>query len=90
MSTAPKNNSSTVDTAAAISETEDMKMFQAARRTGRRNALGDLSEHIAQGNPIDLFVIVITYSFSILVNASNTTSDVEKMAPHFQSMSIKH
>lgn len=88
MSTAPKNNSSTVDTAAAISETEDMKMFQAARRTGRRNALGDLSEHIAQGNPIDLFVI--TYSFSILVNASNTTSDVEKMAPHFQSMSIKH
>lgn len=52
MSTTTKNNSNSVDTAAAaaISEAEDMKMFQAARRTGRRNALGDLSEHLAQGN----------------------------------------
>lgn len=54
MSTTTKNNSNSVDTAAAISEAEDMKMFQAARRNGRRNALGDLSEHLSQGNPSNL------------------------------------
>ena len=88
MSTTTKNNSNSVDTAAAISEAEDMKMFQAARRNGRRNALGDLSEHLTQGNPSN-FTIPISHPF-ILANASKSTSDVDKMAPHFQSMSIKH
>ncbi len=49
MSTTTKNNSHTTDTVTTISDAEDMKMFQAARRNGRRNALGDLSEHLAHG-----------------------------------------
>ncbi|CAF4033033.1 unnamed protein product, partial [Rotaria sp. Silwood1] len=42
------------------------------RRTGRRNALGDLSEQFAQ------------------VGHAMSSSEVDKMGPHFQSMSIKH
>ncbi len=49
MSTTSKNNNNTAEAIASISEAEDMKMFQAARRNGRRNALGDLSEQLAQG-----------------------------------------
>jgi hypothetical protein len=49
MSTTAKTNNNTNETIASISEAEDMKMFQAARRNGRRNALGDLSEHLAHG-----------------------------------------
>lgn len=93
MSTASKNNSNTADTAAAaaaISEAEDMTMFQAARRTGRRNALGDLSEHLAQGKLISFSLQIRLFFFLLLVNTSNSGSDVDKMAPHFQSMSIKH
>lgn len=49
-STTSKSNSNTTDSANTITESEDLNMFQAARRTGRRNALGDLSEHLSQGN----------------------------------------
>jgi len=49
MSTTAKSSTNTTETVPSISEAEDMKMFQAARRTGRRNALGDLSEHLSQG-----------------------------------------
>ena len=48
--TASSNSNATSDSASAITEAEDMKMFQAARRTGRRNALGDLGEHLSQSN----------------------------------------
>lgn len=48
MSASASNNSNTNEPNTPISEAEDVKMFQAARRTGRRNALGDLSEHLAQ------------------------------------------
>ena len=44
---ATTNSNPTNDSTNTITEAEDMKMFQAARRTGRRNALGDLSEHLA-------------------------------------------
>lgn len=37
------------DDSSLISEDEDMKMFQAARRSGRRNALGDLAEQLPAG-----------------------------------------
>lgn len=33
----------------AISEAEDNNLSQAVRRSGRRNALGDLGEDLAQG-----------------------------------------
>ena len=33
----------------SISEMDDTNMFQAARRNGRRNALGDLGEQLVQG-----------------------------------------
>jgi hypothetical protein len=46
MSATAKSNT---EPSSSISESEDMKMFQAARRNGRRNALGDLSEQLAQG-----------------------------------------
>jgi hypothetical protein len=49
MSTTPKSSTNTTETVPSISEAEDMKMFQAARRTGRRNALGDLGEQLSQG-----------------------------------------
>lgn len=71
-STTSKSNNNTTDSANTITESEDLNMFQAARRTGRRNALGDLSEHLSQ------------------VSGPNASLDVEKMAPHFQSMSIKN
>ncbi len=44
MSTTPKNDNNTTESSNSISEADDMKMFQAARRTGRRNAMGDLGE----------------------------------------------
>ena len=47
--TATASSSSSGSSASAISEVEDVNMFQAARRTGRRNALGDLGEQLAQG-----------------------------------------
>jgi len=50
MSTTSKSNSNTADSANTITESEDLNLFQAARRTGRRNALGDLSEHLSKGN----------------------------------------
>jgi hypothetical protein len=49
MSTTAKSNNNTNEPVTPISEAEDVKMFQAARRNGRRNALGDLSEQLAQG-----------------------------------------
>ena len=48
MSASTKNNNKTSESVSSISDVEDAKMFQATRRTGRRNALGDLSEHIAR------------------------------------------
>ncbi|CAF2196534.1 unnamed protein product [Rotaria magnacalcarata] len=72
MSGLTPSDSNTSETAASIAEAEDMKMFQAAKRNGRRNALGDLSEHLSQ------------------VEQGVSASEVDKMAPHFQSMSIKH
>ncbi|CAF1107908.1 unnamed protein product [Rotaria sp. Silwood1] len=48
MSASATNANNTTETTPPISEAEDLKMFQAARRTGRRNALGDLSEQFAQ------------------------------------------
>ncbi len=33
----------------SIPEIDDVNMFQAARRNGRRNALGDLGEQLVQG-----------------------------------------
>ncbi|CAF2908646.1 unnamed protein product [Rotaria sp. Silwood2] len=72
MSASATSDSNTNETTPPISEAEDMKMFQAARRAGRRNALGDLSEQFTQ------------------VDQPISSSEVDKMAPHFQSMSIKH
>ncbi|UJR37240.1 hypothetical protein I4U23_029949 [Adineta vaga] len=48
MSTTPKNDSNTTESSNTISEDDDVKMFQAARRTGRRNAMGDLNEQLTQ------------------------------------------
>jgi hypothetical protein len=50
MSAIATNTSATSETACPISESEDMKMFQAARRAGRRNALADLGEQLTQGD----------------------------------------
>lgn len=55
MSTTAKSNSNTTEVVTSISEAEDMKMFQAARRNGRRNALGDLGEQLAQGQLKNIF-----------------------------------
>jgi hypothetical protein len=49
MSATASSNSKTNEPTSSISDAEDKKMFQAVRRTGRRNALGDLSEQLAQG-----------------------------------------
>jgi hypothetical protein len=46
MSATASNNSNTSN---SISEVDDINMFQAARRNGRRNALPDLGEQISQG-----------------------------------------
>jgi hypothetical protein len=48
MSTASATDNS--NTSNIISEVDDVNMFQAARRNGRRNALGDLEEQLTQGN----------------------------------------
>ena len=37
------------NTSNSISEVDDVNMFQAARRGGRRNALADLDEQLTQG-----------------------------------------
>ncbi|CAF3583737.1 unnamed protein product [Adineta steineri] len=74
MSTTPKPDKQTTEQSNSISEAEaeDIKMFQATRRTGRRNATVDFSEQLTQ------------------VNGPNSASEVDKMTPHFNSMSIKH
>jgi hypothetical protein len=90
MSTTAKNNSNTSETINSISEAEDMKMFQAARRSGRRNALGDLSEHLAQSKFSFSSKFSLPYLCFCLGGGFKSSSDVDKMAPHFQSMSIKH
>jgi len=66
MSTTAKGNSNTAEAIASISEAEDMKMFQAARRNGRRNALGDLSEQLAQGKFRFSYPFSSKYRFSTL------------------------
>lgn len=48
MSTTPKTDNHTAEASSSLSESEDMKMLQAVRRNGRRNAMGDLSEQLAQ------------------------------------------
>ncbi len=63
MSTTTKNNGNPTESHGSISEAEDTKMFQAARRTGRRNALGDLSEQLTQGE----FRFSSTYSILKLI-----------------------
>lgn len=70
----------------AISEAEDNNLSQAVRRSGRRNALGDLGEDLAQGT-----VCRLIWSIAILclVSASISAAELENMTPHFQSMSIK-
>jgi hypothetical protein len=39
----------------SMSEVDDVNMFQAVRRNGRRNALADLGEQIVQGKFIFFF-----------------------------------
>lgn len=91
MSTTSKSNSNTADSANTITESEDLNLFQAARRTGRRNALGDLSEHLSKGNYFHFWTHWLSFWNSVeLAMGSSSSSDVEKMAPHFQSMSIKN
>ncbi|CAF0839424.1 unnamed protein product [Adineta ricciae] len=73
MSTIPKSDNNTAEPSPnSMSAEEDMKMFQAARRTGRRNALGDFSDQLSQ------------------VSVTNSTSDVDNIAPRLKSMSIQH
>lgn len=55
MSAASATNNS--NTANSISEVDDVNMFQAARRNGRRNALADLGEHVIQGN-LNMFIFL--------------------------------
>ncbi|CAF2460543.1 unnamed protein product [Rotaria sp. Silwood2] len=94
MSASATSDSNTNETTPPISEAEDMKMFQAARRAGRRNALGDLSEQFTQGE-FDFYKKKKKKTFRLnklyfLVDQPISSSEVDKMAPHFQSMSIKH
>jgi hypothetical protein len=59
MSATASSNSNKTEPTNSMSDAEDNKMFQAARRTGRRNALGDLSEQLSQGEFIFLYKIFI-------------------------------
>ncbi|CAF1481969.1 unnamed protein product [Adineta steineri] len=43
-------SSSTDKSFNSIPEVDDINMFQAARRNGRRNALADLGEQLSQAN----------------------------------------
>jgi hypothetical protein len=54
MSTASAINESNASN--SMSEVDDVNMFQAARRNGRRNALGDLGEQVAQGKFFLFFI----------------------------------
>ena len=96
MSATATSNNATAESASSISEAEDMKMFQAARRTGRRNALGDLADQLAQGDELTAcgqrFFLSenITLNTFFLVDSAASSSDVDKIAPRLQSMSIKH
>ncbi|CAF0994057.1 unnamed protein product [Adineta ricciae] len=73
MSAVPKTDNNTAEQSPnSMSAEDDMKMFQAARRTGRRNALGDFSDQLSQ------------------VSVTNSTSDVDNIAPRLKSMSIQH
>jgi len=47
MSTASAINESNASN--SMSEVDDVNMFQAARRNGRRNALADVGEQVVQG-----------------------------------------
>jgi hypothetical protein len=89
MSTTVKNNNNSNETLSTISEAEDMKMFQASRRAGRRNALGDLSEQLAQGEYYSLQNIFLKIFIFFLVGSSSSSSAADKMAPRFQTMSLK-
>jgi hypothetical protein len=62
MSASASSNSST---ATSMSEADDANMFQAARRSGRRNALGDLEEQLTQGKSC-FFLIVNNILFFLL------------------------
>jgi hypothetical protein len=70
----------------SISEIDDVNMCQAARRNGRRNALGDLGEQLIQGKSIVDSTKLHLFS---LVNTSITSAEIDQMTPNFQSMSIK-
>jgi len=54
---ATTNNNNTSN---SMSEVDDVNMFQAARRNGRRNALGDVGEQLAQGE----FCFFLLYLFN--------------------------
>lgn len=93
MSVTTTSNGASAEPAGSISEAEDVKMFQAARRAGRRNALGDLGDQLAQGDRAKSFSYRRMSSWilpSFLVDPSASSSDVDKIAPRLQSMSIKH
>lgn len=76
----------------SMPEVDDMNMFQAARRGGRRNALGDFGEQFSQGTPSLAVRSPLSHRFLLfaIVNAALTASELDKLSPHFQSMSIKH
>ena len=71
-----------------ISEVDDVNMFQAARRNGRRNALGDVGEVLVQGKIHRLLTHRSSKLFS-LGNPSIASAEVDQMMPNFQSMSLK-
>ena len=52
MSAAASDNNTSSN---SMSEVDDVNMFQAARRNGRRNALADFGEQLMQGKPCFLF-----------------------------------
>jgi hypothetical protein len=81
--TATTNNNNSLN---SIPEVDDANMFQAARRNGRRNALGDLGEQLLQGK---LSVYLTKSLLFSLANASITSAEIDQMTPNFQSMSIK-
>ena len=72
-----------------ISDAEDSHLSQAVRRSGRRNALGDLGEELAQGSSWTLSLSLLDTLCLSSVSASIAAAEMENIAPHFQSMSIK-
>ena len=55
---AASNSSNVPDSTNQISDAEDTNMFQAARRSGRRNALPDLGEHLFQRKTVDFHFVL--------------------------------